>query len=113
MESNSVRVNIYEFEEVEDPMGTIKNRSLVETKWAKKIYISIDGRDKFQQIGHGDVDFYLRFSHSVDISLSNSEFGIIEGGEEVYYEAIQPPEQRGLISRRATKIAVKEVAGDE
>ena len=109
MESNSTRVTVQEYAEVEDPMGTTKEWQDVKTYWATKIYISIEGREKFQQIGHSDIDFYLRFSHSIDISLADNRLKI----DGKYYEAIQPPEQRGLISRKATKIAVKEVAGDE
>ena len=109
MESNSTRVTVQEYVEVKDPMGTTKEWQDVETYWATKIYISIEGREKFQQIGHSDIDFYLRFSHPIDISLADNRFEI--NGK--YYEAIEPPQERGLISRRATKIAVKEVAGDE
>ena len=109
MQSNSTRVTVQEYVEVEDPMGTTKEWQDVETYWATKIYISIEGQEKFQQIGHSGIDFYLRFSHPIDISLADNRFKI----DGKYYEAIQPPEQRGLISRRATKVAVKEVAGDE
>lgn len=108
MQSNSTRVTVQEFVEVVDPMGTAREWSDAGTYWATKIYISIDGKEKFQQIGHSDIDFYLRFSHPIDISLADNRFKF----DDKYYEAIQPPEQRGLISRRTTKIAVKEVAGD-
>ena len=109
MQSNSIRVTVQEFVEIDDPMGTVKEWQDTETYWATKIYISIEGREKFQQVGHSDIDFYLRFSHPIDISLADNRFKI--NGK--YYEAIEPPQERGLISRRATKIAVKEVAGDE
>ena len=109
MKSNSIRVTVQEYVEIDDPMGAVKEWSDVETYWATKIYISIEGREKFQQIGHSDIDFYLRFSHPIDISLADNRFKI----DGKYYEAIQPPEQRGLISRRTTKIAVREVAGNE
>ena len=113
MQSNSTRVTIQEYVEIEDPMGTVKDWQDVEKYspfvWATKIYISIEGRERFQQIGHSDIDFYLRFSHPIDISLADNRFKI----DGKYYEAIEPPQERGLISRRATKIAVKEVAGDE
>ena len=113
MQSNTIRVTVQEYEEIQDPMGTVKEWSDVETYWATKIYISIEGREKFQQIGHSDIDFYLRFSHPIDISLADNRFKIVENDNPVYYEAIEPPQERGLISRRSTKIAVKEVTGDE
>ena len=105
MQSEDVRVTVLEYKKVDDPLRTVKQWVETETYWAKKIYISIDGQEKFEQIGHSDIDFYLRFSHDIDVILSGNKFKI----DGKYYEAIKPPAKRGLISRKATKIAVKEV----
>lgn len=108
MKRVDTRVTLQEYTEVDDPLGTVREWQDVETYWAKKIYISIDGRAKFEQIGHSNIDFYLRFNYRLDLELSKHRFKI----DGKIYEVISPPEHRQAISRVITKIAVKEVAGD-
>ena len=109
MYSNSIRVTVQDYVEVEDPMGTVKEWQDVETYWAKKGIIGIEGQEKFQQIGHTEVDFWITFSHAIDLNLSEYRLEI-QGG---YYEIIQPPTDRGVISRKKTIVPVREVPGDE
>jgi len=109
MQSNSIRVTVQEYVEVEDPLGTTKEWNDTETYWAHKGIIGIEGQEKFQQIGHSEVDFWITFSHTIDLNLSEYRLEI----KGKYYEIIRPPTERGLISRRKTVVPVREVAGDE
>lgn len=109
MQSNSIRVTVQDYVEVEDPMGTVKEWQDVETYWGKKGIIGIDGQEKFQQIGHSEVDFWIIFSHAIDLNLSEYRLEI----EGKYYEIIEPPTDRGVISREKTIVPVREVPDDE
>ena len=109
MESNSVRVTVQNYVEVEDPLGTTKEWQDLETYWGTKGIIGVDGQEKFQNIGYSDVDFYITFSHEIALNLSDYRLKI--NGK--YYELVKPPTTRGVLSRRKTIVAVKEVAGNE
>lgn len=109
MQSNSIRVTIQKAtEDNTDPLGEKKVWTDEETYWANKIYIGIDGKQKYQQIGFSDVEFFIRFNQKLNINLSDNRLKI----DTDIYEVIDPASVRGLISRDVSKVAVREVVNN-
>jgi head-tail adaptor len=86
------------------PDGTTETWEDVETRWAAVSLVSLEGRTRYQQIGHSEVQNEIRFRGPVDITLANHRFK----WRDQYFEAIEPPGDPSTVGKGII-VAVREI----
>jgi head-tail adaptor len=73
--------------------GPVTEWGDVETRWARVVLVSLDGRQKFQQLGHSSVTNRIHFQGRVEVELGQHRF---KWRDEYYYPIEPPGEPSGM-----------------
>lgn len=98
------RIAIQRKEQTDGPLGPTVEWVDKEIRWGRFTYTSIEGRAKYQQIGHSAVAGTILFRGPVEIDMANHRF-VFQGQ---HYEAIEPPVNRDTVNRLVS-IAVQQL----
>ena len=99
------RIKVEEKEEVAGPMGTTVEWIKVAELWGGFAEVSLDGRAKFQQIGHSSVAGKLIFQGPLGVDLKMAEHRFVYKGE--HYEAVEPPGNPDTLNRFVSIVVKK------
>ena len=103
------KVWLQEYQEIQDPMGTTKEWNDKKRLSCRKVGISVEGQERFQQIGYSEVQNYFQFPYRIRLSLSKNRLREeLPDGNSIYYEIIRPPQYLGGV-KQVTKVYVREV----
>lgn len=68
------RVTIQERRTIPGPDGPITEWVNAETRWARVVLVGLEGREKYQQLGHSQVRNAIHFRGAVDVTLGQHRF---------------------------------------
>jgi len=81
------RVTIQERQTTPGPDGPITDWVDVKTRWARVVLVGLEGREKYQQLGHSQVRNAIHFRGAVAITMGQHRFK----WRNSFYLPIEPP----------------------
>lgn len=91
------RIKVIEETSERGPLGPTITQTEIATLWGAFAELSLEGRAKYQQIGHSTVAGKFVFRGTLGFELKMSKHKLKFNGE--YYKAIEPPGNPDTLNR--------------